>query len=234
MYDVLLTLGGIAMIAFMIGMIKPSLVIYWGETKNRWRVALVYGIAIVAFSMAAQAVISPEVKAKQEQEKAIAAQQKQEKEQAEAQAKLQKKQEEKLKEDQKQQEKAAKESQKAEMDRQAALNQVQDYKQKAQQIPYEALQRTPEKYKKAIVAYRGLVTNIIDESGNRQYLSVDTSGNGALMAVEFSRDKQGQRILPNDVIVFYGEFTGVEEYTDNQRMSIFVPRVKAQYVEINR
>lgn len=223
MYDVLLTLGGIAMIAFMIGMIKPSLVIYWGETKNRWRVALVYGIAIVAFSMAAQAVIPPEVKAKQEQEKAIAAQQKQEKEQAEAQAKLQK-----------QQEKDAKQSQKAEQDRQAALNQVQDYKQKAQQIPYEALQRTPEKYKKAIVAYRGQVTNIIDESGNRQYLSVDTSGNGTLMAVEFTRDKQGQRILPNDVIVFYGEFAGVEEYIDSRKISIYVPRVKAQYVEINR
>ena len=234
MYDVVVGLGGIVLVALIIGMIKPSLVIRWGETRNRWRVLLVYGVAFIALSLAAQAVAPPEVKAQREQEKAIAAQHKLEKEQAEAQAKLQKKQEEKLKEEQKQQEKAAKESQKAEVDRQTALNQIQDYKQKAQQIPYEVLQRTPEKYKKAIVAYRGLVTNIIDESGNKQYLSVDTSGNGALMAVEFTRDKQGQRILSNDVIVFYGEFAGVEEYTDNQKMAIFVPRVKAQYVEVNR
>ena len=234
MYDVVVGLGGIVLVALIIGMIKPSLVIRWGETRNRWRVLLVYGVAFIALSLAAQAVAPPEVKAQREQEKAIAAQHKLEKEQAEAQAKLQKKQEEKLKEEQKQQEKAAKESQKAEVDRQTALNQIQDYKQKAQQIPYEVLQRTPEKYKKAIVAYRGLVTNIIDESGNKQYLSVDTSGNGALMAVEFTRDKQGQRILPNDVIVFYGEFAGVEEYTDSQRMSIYIPRVKAQYIEINR
>lgn len=223
MYDVLLSLGGIAMVALIIGLIKPSLVIRWGETRNRWRVLLVYGVAIIAFSMAAQAVVPPEVKAKQEQDKAIAAQAKLEKEQAEAQAKQQK-----------QQEKAAKESQKAQVNQQAAVNQVQEYKQKAQQIPYEELQRTPDKYKKAIVAYRGRVTNIINESGNKQYLSVDTSGNGALMAVEFTRDKQGQRILPNDVIVFYGEFAGVEEYTDSQRMSIYIPRVKAQYIEINR
>lgn len=223
MYDVLLSLGGIAMVALIIGLIKPSLVIRWGETRNRWRVLLVYGVAIIAFSMAAQAVVPPEVKAKQEQDKAIAAQAKLEKEQAEAQAKQQK-----------QQEKAAKESQKAQVNQQAAVNQVQEYKQKAQQIPYEELQRTPDKYKKAIVAYRGRVTNIINESGNKQYLSVDTSGNGALMAVEFTRDKQGQRILSNDVIVFYGEFAGVEEYTDNQKMAIFVPRVKAQYVEVNR
>ena len=223
MYDVLISLGGIAMVALIIGLIKPSLVIRWGETRNRWRVLLVYGVAIIAFSMAAQAVVPPEVKAKQEQDKAIAAQAKLEKEQAEAQAKQQK-----------QQEKAAKESQKAQVNQQAAVNQVQEYKQKAQQIPYEELQRTPDKYKKAIVAYRGRVTNIINESGNKQYLSVDTSGNGALMAVEFTRDKQGQRILSNDVIVFYGEFAGVEEYTDNQKMAIFVPRVKAQYVEVNR
>ena len=90
MYDVVVGLGGIVLVALIIGMIKPSLVIRWGETRNRWRVLLVYGVAFIALSLAAQAVAPPEVKAQREQEKAIAAQHKLEKEQAEAQAKLQK------------------------------------------------------------------------------------------------------------------------------------------------
>ena len=231
MYDVLLSLGGIAMVALIIGLIKPSLVIRWGETRNRWRVLLVYGVAIIAFSMAAQAVAPPEVKAKQEQEKAIAAQQKLEKEQADAQAKLQKKQEEKLKEEQKQQGKVAKEKQKE----QDANLQVQNYKQNAQQIPYNMLVRTPEKYKKTIVAYRGQVGNIINESDTTQTFTLDVAGDGTFVVVEFTRQKQDDRVLPGDSLIAYGEFRGVEEYSNTATGApVYMPLIKAKYLEASR
>ena len=231
MYDVLVGLGGIAMVALIIGLIKPSLVIRWGETRNRWRVLLVYGVALIVLSLASQAVAPPEVKAKQEQEKAIAAQQKLEKEQAEAQAKLQKKQEEKLKEEQKQQDKIAKEKQKE----QEANMQVLNYKQNAQQIPYNMLVRTPEKYKKSVVAYRGQVGNIINESDKSQTFSLDVVGDGTFVVVEFARQKQDDRVLPGDVLIAYGEFRGVEEYSNTATGApVYMPLIKAKYLEASR
>ena len=108
-----------------------------------------------------------------------------------------KKQEEKLKEEQKQQDKIAKEKQKE----QEANMQVQNYKQNAQQIPYNMLVRTPEKYKKSVVAYRGQVGNIINESDKSQTFSLDVVGDGTFVVVEFARQKQDDRVLPgNDLI----------------------------------
>lgn len=235
MYEVVGVLGGIVFVALLIGMVKPSLVIRWGETRNRWRVVLVYGVALIVLSLASQAVAPPEVKAKQEQERAIAAQQKLEKEQAEAQAKLQKKQEEKLKEEQKQQEKAAKERQKEQDANQKANMQAQTYKNNAQQIPYNMLVRAPEKYKKSIVAYRGQVRNIIDESDREQTFSLDIVGDGTFVVVEFTRQKQDERVLPGDVLIAYGEFRGVEEYSNTATGApVYMPLIKAKYLEASR
>lgn len=60
----------IAFIATMVGLIRPSLVIRWGENRTRWRVLLYYGLGscVVIFLVSALSAVMPEeVKIKREQ-----------------------------------------------------------------------------------------------------------------------------------------------------------------------
>ncbi len=76
MYDVFMALASIAMIAMAVGLIKPSLVLYWGEKKTRLRAVLTYMALLVVFSSIATAVMPEEVKAQRQMEKQIAEQKK--------------------------------------------------------------------------------------------------------------------------------------------------------------
>ena len=76
MYDVFMGLASIAMIAMAVGLIKPSLVLYWGEKKTRLRAVLTYMVLLVIFASIATAVMPEEVKAQRQMEKQIAEQKK--------------------------------------------------------------------------------------------------------------------------------------------------------------
>ena len=61
-------------LALIVGLVKPSLVIRWGEIKTRGRVLLVYGVSMFIFMMLTGAT-APELTPEQKQAKEIAKQQ---------------------------------------------------------------------------------------------------------------------------------------------------------------
>lgn len=67
-YRILNIISSIAFIVTIIGLIRPSLVVRWGEKRNRWRVLLYYGLGLcVVPGLLGEAVRPEEVKVKQEQ-----------------------------------------------------------------------------------------------------------------------------------------------------------------------
>ena len=67
-YRILNIIAGIAFLITIIGLIRPSLVVRWGEKRNRWRVLLYYGLGLcVVPGLLGEAIMPEEVKVKQEQ-----------------------------------------------------------------------------------------------------------------------------------------------------------------------
>lgn len=69
--SILKMFGGIALIAMFIGLIRPSLVVRWGEKRTRGRVLLYYGVGAFALAILASAVEPEEVKERRRQEELV-------------------------------------------------------------------------------------------------------------------------------------------------------------------
>ena len=65
-YTILAVLAGIAFIATIVGLIRPSLVIRWSEKRTRGRVLLYYGIGALVLGSLADTVMPDEVREEQE------------------------------------------------------------------------------------------------------------------------------------------------------------------------
>lgn len=66
-YTILAVLAGIAFIATIVGLIRPSLVVRWSEKRTRGRVLLYYGIGALVLGSLADMVMPDEVREEQEQ-----------------------------------------------------------------------------------------------------------------------------------------------------------------------
>ena len=66
-YTLLTGLVSITFLVIIIGLIRPSLVVRWGEKRTRGRVLLYYGIGAMVLGSLASAVMPDEVREKQEQ-----------------------------------------------------------------------------------------------------------------------------------------------------------------------
>ena len=66
-YQLLAGLAGIAFLAMIVGLIRPELVLRWGEKRTRERVLLYYGIGAMVISMMASIAMPDEVREDQEQ-----------------------------------------------------------------------------------------------------------------------------------------------------------------------
>ena len=66
-YTILAVLAGIAFIATIVGLIRPSLVVRWSEKRTRGRVLLYYGIGALVLGSLADTVMPDEVREEQEQ-----------------------------------------------------------------------------------------------------------------------------------------------------------------------
>ena len=83
-------LSSICFIIMIIGIIKPSLVIRWGEKKTRLRALLIFGGLMVGFAVLGSALMSPEEKQAMEERTKIEQQQKAEQNEKNAIAKKEK------------------------------------------------------------------------------------------------------------------------------------------------
>ena len=70
-HNIIMLFGSIAFIAMFIGLIRPSLVVRWGEKRTRGRVLLYYGVGFFALVILAGAVEPEEVKERRRQEELV-------------------------------------------------------------------------------------------------------------------------------------------------------------------
>ena len=91
-YTILAVLAGIAFIATIVGLIRPSLVVRWSEKRTRGRVLLYYGIGALVLGSLADTVMPDEVREEQER-KQEQARLEQEREQEQARLEQERKQE---------------------------------------------------------------------------------------------------------------------------------------------
>ena len=135
-------------------------------------------------------------------------------------------------------EKARLEAKRKEKERtQAKINAVANYKKECTYISYNSIARNPNNYLVKKVKYSGEVIQIA-ESGSSIILriSVEKDGYGydysKVVYVNFINKSGNNRILQNDIVSFYGEFTGIMTYRSILGASISIPSVNAQYIDI--
>lgn len=116
-----------------------------------------------------------------------------------------------------------------------------DYKAECQTVGYKELCRYPEKYEGTKIVVKVKVSQIIDanfsgsEKAWRTY--TDNSGYGFYADDEYYMlDKRGGdavKILDDDIIVVYGEFTGLEKITRALTSTTDeLPRIEVKYADL--
>ncbi len=116
-----------------------------------------------------------------------------------------------------------------------------DYKAECQTVDYKELCRYPEKYEGTKIVVKVKVSQIIDanfsgsEKAWRTY--TDNSGYGFYADDEYYMlDKRGGdavKILEDDIITVYGEFTGLEEITRALTSTTDeLPRIEVKYADL--
>ena len=116
-----------------------------------------------------------------------------------------------------------------------------DYKAECQSVDYKELCRYPEKYEGTKIAVKVKVSQIIDanfsgsEKAWRTY--TDNSGYGFYADDEYYMlDKRGDdavKILEDDIINVYGEFTGLEKITRALTSTTDeLPRIEVKYADL--
>ena len=116
-----------------------------------------------------------------------------------------------------------------------------DYKAECQTVDYKELCRYPEKYEGTKIVVKVKVSQIIDanfsgsEKAWRTY--TDNSGYGFYADDEYYMlDKRGGdavKILNDDIITVYGEFTGLEKITRALTSTTDeLPRIEVKYAEL--
>ena len=116
-----------------------------------------------------------------------------------------------------------------------------DYKAECQSVYYKELCRYPEKYEGTKIAVKVKVSQIIDanfsgsEKAWRTY--TDNSGYGFYADDEYYMlDKRGDdavKILEDDIINVYGEFTGLEKITRALTSTTDeLPRIEVKYADL--
>lgn len=116
-----------------------------------------------------------------------------------------------------------------------------DYKAECQTVDYKELCRYPEKYEGTKIVVKVKVSQIIDanfsgsEKAWRTY--TDNSGYGFYADDEYYMlDKRGGdavKILDDDIITVYGEFTGLEKITRALTSTTDeLPRIEVKYADL--
>ena len=221
----------ISLVALIVGLVKPSLVIRWGEKKTRFRVLLLYGAMVIVLTVLSSVFQTPEERAANARRAQIEQQQKAEKKIAEDKSKADKAIQEEADKERKAQEESAEKQKKEKEDAERSMKAIQSYKGGAQTINYKTLARNPEQYKGEIVVYTGRVVQVM-ESGNdlSMRVSIDDKGDNVFL-INYRKLANEGRILEDDTLTFYGEFKGITKYKAVLGNEISVPEIKARYIE---
>ena len=112
------------------------------------------------------------------------------------------------------------------------IQRIADYKAGAQTIPYNQLEKNPERHKGTVVKYQGQIFQIQEEGyGGWMLLSVTNEGYGFWddnIYVEYDGTIDSAE---EDIITVYGKVRGTYTYETQIGGETFVPHVRAKFIE---
>lgn len=109
---------------------------------------------------------------------------------------------------------------------------INDYKDKCEALIYDDLIRYPENNKGKQIKYIGSVVEVID---NGEYFSeyvVDTHVNELVYLIYPHVKENDVRLFEDDIILFYGESTGLYDYTNASGEAKTLPKIQARYIVV--
>ena len=232
----------VCLIALIIGIIKPQLVVRWGEEgkRNRKSVLKFYGIGVIAMFVLVgvtaddtkkaeetKAVAKP---AKAEQKKELTAEEKAAAEQAAA---------EKAAAEKAAAEKAA--AEKAAAEQAAAEKAAAEKAAKEEEerigyetgITYDQLARTPDDFKGKKAKFTGKVLQVMEGQGETQ-LRIAVNGNyDKVLYVVYKSDILNSRVLEKDNVTVKGKSAGIYTYKSTMGGEISIPAMLVEKIDIN-
>lgn len=114
-----------------------------------------------------------------------------------------------------------------------------DYKSKCKEYTYEKIARNPNKVKGKYAKFTGKVIQVMEED-NSIGLRVDITKSeygfySDTIYVTYTRkNKNEDKILEDDIITIYGKLAGTETYTSVLGAEVTLPKINAEYIELNK
>ena len=238
----------ISLIALVIGLMKPNLVIKWGdlERRNRKNVLKYYGLALVASFILFGITIPKEtatntVKSTENKKKELTPEEKAAKEMTDADkaAANKKAAEEKAAAEKVEAEKAA--AEKAATDQAAQEKAVADQKAKEEAdrigyetgITYEQLARTPDQFKGKKAKFNGKVLQVMEGDGETQLRIAVNDNYDSVLYVAYKSNIVPSRVLEDDNVTVSGESLGLITYKSTMGGEISIPAMEVKVITIN-
>jgi RNA polymerase subunit RPABC4/transcription elongation factor Spt4 len=115
-----------------------------------------------------------------------------------------------------------------------------DFKAACEKIKYKDLARSADKYEGTKVKFTGQIQQVVvdSESGESEYLISVTKDEYDIYSdnvyVYFDNSNSESKYIDDDIVTFYGEASGEEEYTSVLGESIKIPAVTAVYMDLKK
>lgn len=117
---------------------------------------------------------------------------------------------------------------------------VASYKEKCGTYSYKEIARNPDKYEGKYMKFTGKVIQVQEASSFLYYsvyrISVTNQGYGYYddtVYVTCDNYGEGDRILEDDIVTFYGECKGTKTYETVMGAEVTIPWVEAEFIELN-
>lgn len=114
------------------------------------------------------------------------------------------------------------------------------YKKKCGTYSYKEIARNPDKYEGKYIKFTGKVVQVSEASSPLYYsvyrISVTNKGYGYYddtVYVTCANYGEGDRILEDDIVTFYGECQGTKTYETVMGANVTIPWVEAEFIELN-
>lgn len=246
MDNLFLLLFLVCLVATIVGVIKPQIVVRWGDTekRNRKNVLKYYGIGLVVFfilfSITTNNTANTATTNKNDSSSKSTAVSNKKELTPEQKAAAEKAVAEKAAADKIAAEKAAKE--KAAVDKAAAKKAAAEKAAKEKEerigyetgITYEQLARTPDKFKGKKAKFTGKVIQVMEDSGETQLRIAVNDDYDTVLIAGYESNITSTRVLENDNVTVRGKSLGLITYKSTIGGNITIPGIVVDKIDINK
>jgi uncharacterized membrane protein YcgQ (UPF0703/DUF1980 family) len=232
----------VCIIALLIGIIKPQIVIRWGDIqkRNRKNVLKYYGIGLVVFFILFMVTISDTDNQENNTTKEADTVKKEKELTAEEKAAAEKAAAEKAETERIAAEKAA--AEKAEAERIAAEKAAAEKAAKEEEerigyetgITYDQLARTPDDFTGKKAKFTGKVVQVMEGDGETQLRIAVNGDYDSILFVAYKSNISNTRILEDDNVTVRGISAGLITYQSTMGGNISIPSMLVDKIDINQ